>query len=91
MDEPWVLGSTWRQLDLDKNEAYDRAGIGDWGGVGGLPSNGEEVAVGLEGELLEVDRGLLALAGLEGSAVGEAGREERERDRGSALRAGVDE
>jgi hypothetical protein len=73
VDEPWVFGSTWRLLDLDEDDANDGPWVRDLSGVGGLPSDGDEVAVGLDVELLEVDRGLLALAGLELLAVAEGG------------------
>ena len=93
VDEPWELGATWRLFDLDHDEANDRSWVRDVSCVGGLPSNGEEVAVGLDIELLEVDRRLLALANHELVAVAEGGGQEGNGSClcGIALRAGVDE
>ena len=92
VDDPWVLVASWCLLDLEEDEANHWAWGWDWCSVRRLPSDGDEVAVGLDGELLEIDRGLLALTDHELLAVGERSREERYwAGLGCfALRAGVD-
>ena len=91
VDDPRILVARRSLLRLDHDEANDRSRIGDWCSVGSLPSDDDIVAVVLDVELLEVDRGLLALADHELVAVAEGCGEQRECLCGSTLGAGVDE
>lgn len=83
-----ALGS---RTSLHGDHADNGLNIGDIGGVGCLPSNDDTVARVPNVQLLEVDWWLLALSELELSAIAEGWAEQRERDGGRALRAGVDE
>lgn len=91
LDDPWVLVASRGLFGLDEDDAGDWARRRDRGGVGRFPADGDALAVVLEIELLEVDRGLLALAKLELVAGRERGSRQRERLSRGALRAGVDE
>lgn len=71
VDDPWVLVARRRLLSLEEDDTNDWAWLGNWRCVRGLPSDGDEVAVALDVELLEVDGRLLALTDHELLAVGE--------------------
>jgi hypothetical protein len=91
-DEPRVLGASLLVLNnFHGDQADDRLGVGDRGGVGGHPADVDGGAAGPDVEAVEVDGGLLALADLEHLAGGEARGEEVEGLGGVALGARVDE